>query len=144
MMMTLEELEKLYPDAASFRFGDNEELCKELAALVRAGRKTATCEALEVFFETGAALPEVGRKDIVLNWDGAPAFVIETKQVDWVRFKDVSEEFALAEGEDDSLAAWRESHKRYFERNGVFSNDMLLVCERFRVVRDLGAKSREA
>ena len=142
--MTLEELEKLYPDAASFQFGDNEDLCRELTALARAGRKTATCEALEVFFETGAALPEVGRKDIVLNWDGTPALVIETRQVDWVRFKDVSEEFALAEGEDDSLASWRESHRRYFERNGVFSDDMLLVCERFRVVRDLIAKPRQA
>lgn len=135
--MKISDLEKLYPGAATFCFGDSEALSKELTALVRAGRKTATCEALDIFLETGAALPEVGRKDIVLNWDESPALVIETTKVDWVRFEDVDEEFALAEGEDESLQGWRESHKRYFERNGVFSPGMTLVCERFRVVRDL-------
>ncbi|WP_262690622.1 ASCH domain-containing protein [Kordiimonas aestuarii] len=135
--MNVRELEKLYPGAATFHFGDNEALCRELTELVRSGRKTATCEALDAFFETGAALPEEGRKDIVLNWDDSPALVIETISVEWVRFCDVGEKFALAEGEDDSLEGWREGHKRYFERNGNFSPSMVLVCERFKLVRDL-------
>lgn len=30
--------------------------------------------------------------------------------------------------------AWRDGHIAYFERNGGYSPDMLLACERFRVV----------
>jgi uncharacterized protein YhfF len=37
-----------------------------------------------------------------------------------------------------NLAGWRAGHKDYFERNGGFSPDMELVCERFRLVETLG------
>jgi uncharacterized protein YhfF len=54
------------------------------------------------------------------------------------RFCDVTEDFALAEGENTSLGGWRAVHKAYFARNGGFDPDMMLICERFRVIEVLG------
>ncbi|MFL4973017.1 MAG: ASCH domain-containing protein, partial [Microvirga sp.] len=43
--------------------------------------------------------------------------------------------FAFDEGEGDrTLAYWRAAHECYFTRLGQFAPDMLLCCERFRVV----------
>ena len=134
--MELDEIRARYPGAESFTFGDSRALCDELLALVRSGRKTATCGALRDF-EAGEALPEAGRRDVALDWDGRPALVIETVSVETCRFDEVGEAFALAEGEDESLDGWRAGHRRYFERNGGWSPDMTLVCERFRLVEDL-------
>lgn len=132
--MTLEELRKRYPDADRFRFGDNRELCDELTDLVRSGKKTATCGALRFFTEDGEVLPVVGRRDIVLDWDGKPAILIETTEVTHCRFCDVNEEFALLEGENDDLGGWQADHRKYFERNGGWHPEMELVCQRFRVI----------
>jgi len=60
--------------------------------------------------------------------------------VEVVRFDEVSEEFAAAEGEGDrSLAFWREAHWAAFSREfeGMQRSpqpDMPVVCERFEVV----------
>ena len=49
-------------------------------------------------------------------------------------------DFARAEGEDDlTLESWRAGHKRFFTRTRApigkeFTEDMPLVCERFRVI----------
>ena len=80
-----------------------------------------------------------GRQDICLNWDGTPALVIETVDVTECRFRDVDEDFALAEGENDSRDGWAEDHRRFFERTGGWDPDMTLICERFRLVEDFGS-----
>ena len=134
--MALDDLLRRYPGAETFRFGDGPDLCAELIALVRSGAKTASCGAVRSF-EAGEPMPVVGRRDIVLNWDGTPSLVIETVEVTRRRFDDVPEDFALAEGEG-TFAEWREGHIRYFGRNGGWSSDMELICERFRLVEDLG------
>jgi uncharacterized protein YhfF len=136
--MTLEEALARHPGAVAFRFGDNETLCEELVALVAQGRKTATCGALRDFEAGGEPLPVAGRRDVALHWDGRPAVVIETVEVTRRRFRDVDEGFALAEGEDDSLEGWREGHRRFFERTGGWDPEMMLICERFRLVEVLG------
>ena len=82
-------------------------------------------------------MPAVGRCDIARNWDGTPALVIRTIEVTQRRFREVTEDFALAEGENESLEAWQRGHEAYFARNGGFSPDMMLVCERFELVEDL-------
>lgn len=121
----------------TFTFGDNRQLCDELLSLVRAGKKTATCGALRDFGPGGEAMPVVGRRDIALDWDGNPALEIETIEVFTCRFEDMTEDFALAEGENDSLKGWQRDHRAYFTRNGGWAPDMMLICERFRMVRDL-------
>ena len=135
--MKLKELKKKYPGAETFVFGDSEALCEQLLALVRAGKKTATCAAVEEYKMANEAMPEPGWQGIALNWDGTPALVIETVEINIIKFCDVDEEFALAEGENDSLEGWQRDHRAYFERNSGFSPEMLVVCERFRLIEDL-------
>lgn len=119
----------------SFTFGDSRALCDRLIGLVRAGRKTATCGSLRDFTEGGEAMPVVGAQAIALDWDGQPALLIETTSVEILKFRDVPEDFALAEGENATRADWARDHAAFFARNGGFSEDMALVCERFRLVR---------
>ncbi len=121
----------------SFTFGDSADLSEHLLDLVRDGYKTATCAALRDYADSGLPLPEVGRLDVALTWEGKPALIIQTIEVTTRRFCDVDEAFALAEGEDDSLADWAAGHRAYFERNGGWEAEMMLVCERFRLVQDL-------
>ena len=117
----------------SFRFGDTAELADELAALVVAGKKTATCWAAVEGQKTAP-----GKRWIVQSSDGRALAVIETVEVTQRRFDEVDAAFAYDEGEDDrSLAAWRDAHRRYFTRLGQFAEDMLLCCERFRVIETL-------
>lgn len=126
--------EENYPNSEKFKFGDNEKLCADLTELVRLGKKTATCGAFRDFEDGLEAMPEVGRVDIVLNWDGTPALAIRTKSVEVKKFCDVKDDFALLEGEDETLVEWQEGHKKFFERNGGFDPEMYLVCERFELV----------
>lgn len=140
--MNTRDSEEKHAESISFTFGDNEDLCNELLRLIRLGRKTATCEALRAFGPDGEELPVVGRRDIALNWDGSPALLLETLDVRQVRFCDVDESFALAEGENADLEGWRKDHQAYFERSGGFSRTMMLVCERFRLVHDFASSVR--
>ena len=127
-----------HADAVTFSFGDSPEMADELLALVLAGAKTATCGVLADYGPGGEAMPVVGRRDVVLDSKGRRAAVIETLEIELRRFGEVDERFARDEGEGDrTLAWWREAHRNYFERNGGFSADMQLVCERFRLVEPL-------
>lgn len=122
----------------TFSFGDSPEMADNLLALVLAGTKTATCGALRDFGPGGEPMPEVGRRDVVLDGQGRPAAVIETLEVEIRRFDQIDEAFARDEGEGlQTLADWRAGHEAFFARNGGFSPDMALVCERFRLVEAL-------
>ena len=137
--MTLEEALERYPGAVTFRFAEGDPaLSERLLALVRSGRKTATCQALSIYESGGETAPEIGRRDIALDAAGAPALAIETVSLETLRFDEVDEDFALSEGENDSLDGWRRDHEEWFRRTCGFSPDMLLVCERFRMVEDFG------
>ena len=136
MSISIKEVKARYPEAETFKFGDSRKLCDRLLALVRTGKKRATCGALRSFDADDEPLPVVGRRDIALDWDGNPAFVVETTAVTICRFCDVEEDFALAEGEDETLESWQAGHQAYFERNGGWQSDMKLVCERFTLVED--------
>ncbi|WP_274626693.1 ASCH domain-containing protein [Arvimicrobium flavum] len=127
-----------YASAQTFSFGDSPAMADGLLALVLAGTKTATCGALRDFPEGSPERPVVGRRDVVLDGQGRRAAVIETVEVTVRRFDEMDEKFAHDEGEGlRTLAEWREGHQSYFERNGGFSPDMELICERFRLVEVL-------
>lgn len=121
-------------------FGDNPALADELAALVLAGKKTATCSSLWEWEAEANPPPAPGAFWIVLDGQGAPLCVTETVEVALRRYDEVDAQFAYAEGEGDrSLAYWREAHRRFFTRTlpaigKEFATDMPLVCERFRIV----------
>ncbi len=121
-------------------FDDNEASANELAALVLAGRKRATAGLGWSLDDGGKRPPQPGDLSVVTNWRGDPLCIIETRSVETVPYRDVSEEFAATEGEGDgSLRHWRAVHWAYFERECARigrqpSPDMPVVCERFEVV----------
>ncbi|MEO0823284.1 MAG: ASCH domain-containing protein, partial [Pseudomonadota bacterium] len=130
------DLPAAYRGAHRFAFGDTPALADELLARVLAGVKTATCGARRQFGPGREPLPEVGRRDVVLDGAGRPAAVIETTEVVLRRYCEVPAGFTLAEGEGD-FADWDRGHRNYFARTGGFDPEMEVVCERFRLVETL-------
>jgi uncharacterized protein YhfF len=119
-----------YRGLRSFAFGDTPKLADELLELVIKGVKTATCSTED---EPNTSTP--GERWVVRDGSGAPRCVIETVEVSYRRYNEVDAAFAREEGEGDlSLDYWRDAHRRYFGRLGRFSEDMMLMCERFRLV----------
>jgi uncharacterized protein YhfF len=122
------------------QFGDSSTLANELSSLILKGTKTATCSALWEWEAEGIQLPEIGKKTIVLDGDGNPTCIIETTEILIRSFSEVDAQFAYEEGENDrSLGSWRKGHWQYFSRvlpeiGKEPTSEMLLVCERFRVV----------
>lgn len=121
-------------------WGDGPEMADELGALIAAGTKTATCSALWEWEAEGESPPETGAVTIVLDGSGSPLCIVETVEVTVRRYNEVTADFAREEGEGDlSLEYWREAHRQFFTRTlpkvgRGFSEDMPLVCERFRVI----------
>jgi len=119
----------------SFSFGDNAAMEDESLELVLKGRKTATSWAATHGVLEGE---EVGQRMIVKDSLERPRVIIETTELTLRPFKEVDESFAHDEGEGDlSLEYWRKEHKAYSTREGVFSEDMKVYCQRFRVVEVL-------
>ena len=119
-----------YRSLRSFAFGDSPALADELLDLVIKGVKTATCSTED---EPNTSKP--GELWIVLDGRGQARCVIESTEVTYRRYSEVDAAFAHDEGEGDrSLAYWRSAHRNYFGRLGKFSEDMMLMCERFRLV----------
>lgn len=135
-MLTLQQIIDANPEAETFRFGDSRAMCDDILALVRAGRKTATCEAAHHYGPGKDTWPEVGRRDVALDWDGNPALMIETVAVETRRWSQMDAAFVAAQGEFRDLADWQAQYRAYFERTGGWSAEMKIMCERFRVVVD--------
>ncbi|PWD52236.1 ASCH domain-containing protein [Serinibacter arcticus] len=120
----------------AWSFGDNPRLADELLGHVLSGRKTGTSTALVEFGEE--PLPREGELSIILDGAGHPRALVRTTSVATVRFDEVDEAFARAEGEDDlSLGSWREQHETYWRR--VLGVDALdpateIVTERFELL----------
>ena len=128
--MNLSAVPEKYHSLRSFAFGDGPELADELLDLVIKGVKTATCSTED---EPNTSTP--GERWIVLDGRGQARCVIESTEVTYRRYNEVHAAFACDEGEGDrSLAYWRSAHRNYFGRQGKFSEDMMLMCERFRLV----------
>ena len=128
--MSVSAVPEKYRSLRSFAFGDGPELADELLELVLKGIKTATCST-----EDDPNTSTAGERWIVLDGSGTPRCVIETTEVTYRRFGEVDAAFAHDEGEGDrSLAYWQQAHRNYFGRLGRFSEDMMLMCERFRLV----------
>jgi uncharacterized protein YhfF len=124
----------------AFHFDDNEASANELADLVLAGVKRATACLVWSFESAGRSPPKPGALSVVTYWDGKPACVIETQEVQVLPFKLVTADFAATEGEGDgSLEYWRRVHWAYFGRECARvgrepSLDMPVACERFQVI----------
>ena len=121
-------------------WGDSPEMADELGALIAQGIKTATCSALWEWEAEGNPIPQAGLITIALDGRGAPLCIVETVEVTIRKYNEVDADFARAEGEGDlSLEYWRDAHRNFFSRvlpkiGREFSDEMPLVCERFRLI----------
>jgi uncharacterized protein YhfF len=121
-------------------WGDGPEMADELGALIAAGTKTATCSAWWEWEAEGETPPEPGSITVVVDGRGQPLCIVETVEVTIRKYNEVDADFARQEGEGDlSLGYWREVHRNVFSRylskiGRQFSEQMPLVCERFRLI----------
>jgi len=128
----------------AFHFADNEADANGLAELVLAGVKRGTTSLVWSFEDAGRSPPGQGALSVVTYWDGTPACVIETLEVEVLPFDQVDARFAAIEGEGDgSLDYWRRVHWDYFGRECArlgrgITQDMPVACERFGVVYRAG------
>ncbi len=136
-MTKLDDIEARYPEATRFTFGDSAALNAEILALVRAGRKTVSCDAWDAFAARGEPLPEPGRIDLALNWEGQPELAIRTVRVDKILFSEVREVHVPAQGEFRDLTQWRAGYEAYLSRAGFFHPDVDMLMETFELVEDL-------
>jgi uncharacterized protein YhfF len=115
----------------TFSFGDSPQLADELLALVLAGQKRATCWAVS----EGMKGAEIGKCMVACDGAGQPRAVLQTLELTQLRFDDVHATFAFDEGEGDrSLGCWRQARRRCFTRLKLFQPDMMVWCERFKLV----------
>lgn len=125
----------------AWAFGATPEQADDLLGLVLEGTKTATASAFEDYEAEGESVPLVGDLSIILDGSGSPRAVLEITAIDIVAFAQVSAEHAHAEGEGDrTLDSWQRLHGEFWREHAAagFSEDMAVVCERFRVVHSAG------
>ncbi|MGV3487521.1 MAG: ASCH domain-containing protein [Tuberibacillus sp.] len=109
----------------------------ELARLVVEGVKTATCSAYILYELENEPLPTTEDYSIILNSKDEPVAIIKTVDVAITPMNQVNEAFAIAEGEGDrTYEYWWAAHVKFFtealnEVGYKFTEDLLLVCERF-------------
>lgn len=125
----------------SWMFGDgSKSLGDELASLVLSGRKTGTCAAKESYIVEKEDIPKVGQYDIVLNGDSKPVAIIKYTKIEETPMNQVSEEFAISEGEGDlTYEYWYKEHEKFFisefsEYGLTYTPEVILVCQNFEVV----------
>lgn len=121
-------------------FGDSPEMADQLLALILEGKKTATCSCLWQWEHDKEKPLEPGFLAAIIDGRGLARCVIETVSVQITAYNMVETAFAYEEGEGDrSLLYWRKEHWDFFSRTlpkiGMKpTEDMPLLCERFRVV----------
>lgn len=131
----------------AWQFGDDPDT---LAQLVVDGIKTATCSGY-VFYELeNEPLPTTRDYSVILNSKEQPVAIIKTTNVDIMPMNEVPEAFAIAEGEGDrTYQYWWDVHVAFFENElktvgYEFTEDMLLVCERFELIHVNRSKVKES
>jgi len=125
-------------------------LREQLVAAVLRGDKTATAALLVDYEREGEALPQAGRRSLLVDNDGEGVAILETTEVRVLRVGDCDEQFARDEGEGfETVAQWREAHDRFWrgyadeirdhlgDSDWDVTADTLFVAERFRLVEVL-------
>lgn len=130
----------------AWAFGAEPDEADALLALVLAGVKTATSSWLRDYSVAGEPLPEAGDLSVVLDGAGIPRALLVTTEVTVTRFDQVDAAHAHAEGEGDrTLASWRRERERFWRAHSVdgrgFSAELPVVCERFRLLYPVTARS---
>ncbi|MCL1935731.1 MAG: GNAT family N-acetyltransferase [Defluviitaleaceae bacterium] len=111
-------------------------LADDLAQLILSGKKTATCSRYTKYTNH----VKKGQLTVVLSSEDEPLCIIKTVKTEYKKMNEVTKDFAKAEGEGDrTLKYWYDVHKNFFsseliQENKEFSDDILLICEQFKVI----------
>lgn len=120
----------------------------QLVAAILDGTKTSTTGLLVAYEQEGAALPEAGRRAVVVDSADQPVAVIEVTEIRLVRVGDIDLAHARDEGEGyRTLEQWRAVHDEFWhsaefraamgDPDFTVDDDTIAVAERFQVVRRL-------
>jgi uncharacterized protein YhfF len=114
------------------------DLRRELVDAVLRGDKTATAGLRSDYSpHTDEALPEVGDRFALLDFDDRPVAVVETTELRIVPAGEIDLDFARDEGEGfEAVEDWRRAHERFWAGRDI-DDDTLIVAERFRLVERL-------
>ncbi|WP_299683577.1 ASCH domain-containing protein [uncultured Dokdonia sp.] len=122
-------------------FHNTKEGANRLAALTVNGKKKASSGLYMLYQHYKVALPEVGTKQIITDFEGKAKAIIEIKRVDTIPFREISEEYASLDMGTDSepLKKWRKAHWDFFtnvmkEQGKQPTEEMLVVCEWFETI----------
>ncbi|MCL2396675.1 MAG: ASCH domain-containing protein [Defluviitaleaceae bacterium] len=115
-----------------------------LAQMVIDGEKTTTSSAHARYIAKNWPLPVVGSYSVILNSQDEPVAIIKVIDVKIMPMNEVSAEHMRDEG-DCGLDGedWWPIHEKFFtellaEIGMVFSEDILVICERFELVHAKG------
>ncbi|KAJ9165555.1 PUA-like protein [Coniochaeta hoffmannii] len=112
--------------------GTNPTLANKFLQLAIEGKKTAT---------TSWPIPDPlywgpGDLSVILDGEGKPGAVMRTTSFVKCKFRDVAEDFALAEAEGD-YEAYRTGHIWFYGKQDggdKFGDESMVLCERFEVI----------
>ena len=123
----------------TIEFGTPGPMRERLNALVLEGRKRATAGLLQHdYIDQNETIEIVGEELFILNNSAASIGKVKVTKVEVVRFEDVADDFAKAEGEGDLTGDdFRNSHREYWSSLGInVEDDMLIVTVYFTLVSE--------
>ncbi len=128
----------------SWQFGDTKKEADYLLNLVLTRKKKATSSLYDSYIKRKQSFPKIGDKSMVKDSKNIPRCLIAITNVKVKHFGKISAAFARKEGEgDQSLEYWRKTHKRFFMKRlnkmkKKFNENILVVCEEFKVIKIFG------
>jgi uncharacterized protein YhfF len=139
-LLTLSDDQRPTNAFISAGYAGTPEITDSLLGLYLSGRKIAGSSIVEDFLSAGDSLPQVGNYWIYLNGLGEPSCILRTEKVVLHKFKDVSVEIAIAEGEGDlTLEYWKNVHSDlyspFLRSWGIREiNEATVITEFFKIV----------
>ncbi|WP_298417289.1 ASCH domain-containing protein [uncultured Kordia sp.] len=125
----------------SWYFHNNEQDANRLGKLVLEGKKQASSGLYVWYEEANAALPKVGVKHIITDFDGKALAIIEITKVDTIPFNTISKTYAEKDmgTKKEALKKWKKAHWDFFasamnESDKKMTEEMLVVCEQFKTI----------
>ena len=125
-----------------------------LVKAILSGEKTATSSLYEEYLRSDETVPSTpGGLELVVDSAGKPVCVTRDTSIELVRMGDISDEFAVAEGEGFANAAqWRRAHEEFWTSPDFIqsvgdpvislNDDTLVVAIRFEVVHRVSEAER--
>jgi uncharacterized protein YhfF len=122
-------------------FHDNREDALRLARLTLTRKKKASTGLYSLYQKYGVALPEVGSKQIITDFDGKAKAIIAYTQIDTISFDQVTVAYASWDMGTtiEPLTKWKKAHWDFFttllkESGEQPSEKMLVVCQQFETI----------